>query len=116
MLRGVLYSRGGQRDVEKTFQLFLPQSGGLLSTAHSQDGRSFHYLNKIISIFKHAGHPSKFGVFVFTFLPKKDRDRTLTVQASHLLSCLCIVRNSPFWHKNARKPNSFQILLRIPNF
>ena len=53
MLRGVLYSRGGQRDVEKTFQLFLPQSGGLLSTAHSQDGRSFYYLNNVISVELH---------------------------------------------------------------
>ena len=78
MLRGVLCSGGGQRDVEKTFQLFLPQSGGLLSTAHSQDGRSFHYLNNIISIFEHAGHPPKIGLFegcpeVNVFAKKRQR-------------------------------------------
>ena len=68
MLHGVLCSRG-HIDVEKTFQLFLRQSGGLLSTAHSHN---------IISIFEHAGHPSKFGLFegcpeVNVFAKKRQR-------------------------------------------
>ena len=84
---------GAKEMLRKHFN-FFPQSGEVLSTAHSQDGRSFHYLNNIISIFEHAGHPPKIGLFEgcpeISVFAKKDRHRTMTVQASHLLSCLCL--------------------------